>query len=309
MFRLGDGRGYRSGVRVTYWSDGVSNFGDALNRWLWPLLIPDVLDDDPRELLVGIGSILYDGYPRECTKIVFGAGYGGYRPPPLLDETWDVRFVRGPRTAGALGLDPELALGDPAVLVRCVGDELPWPDGRYAVGFMPHWESALYGAWEAVCRDLGVRFIDPRADVRAVIAAIRSCDVLVSEALHGAIVADALRVPWVPFLPAAVHHDKWYDWAESQGFELTFAPSARSSLLELASCALEGRGVLQDTVRSHGVRARRLGSRMLHARACTAICNAAAAEPSLTTDATLATTTSAMLAQLDTLRERVALRA
>lgn len=279
-------------MQVTFWSGDVANFGDALNAWLWPLLIPDVLDDDPRELFVGIGSILYDDYPRTCTKIVFGAGYGGYGPPPFVDASWDVRFVRGPRTAAALGIDPEFALGDPAALVSAAGEALPWPDGRHAVGFMPHWESALYGAWEPVCRELGVRFIDPRGDVKAVIAAIRSCDVLVSEALHGAIVADALRVPWVPFAPAGVHHEKWYDWAESQGLELRFAPSARSTFFEL----------LPDRLRSRGFRFRHAGSRLLRRQAATAICNAAAEEPRLTDPARLAATTRAMLAELDALR-------
>ena len=62
----------------------------------------------------------------------------------------------------------------------------------------------------------GVTLIDPRDDPLSIIAAIGKCRVLMSEALHGIIVADALRVPWIAIRPLApIHRPKWTDWAET----------------------------------------------------------------------------------------------
>ena len=48
---------------------------------------------------------------------------------------------------------------------------------------------------------------------------------MITEALHGAIVADALRVPW---MPVSSYHTilpfKWEDWCRSVG--LAYAPSS-----------------------------------------------------------------------------------
>jgi len=57
--------------------------------------------------------------------------------------------------------------------------------------------------------------------------------VLVSEAMHGVIVADALRVPWVALLPLApIHRPKWQDWAEVLELRIEFQPGCASSLTE-----------------------------------------------------------------------------
>jgi succinoglycan biosynthesis protein ExoV len=289
-------------MQLYYWSAQGPNLGDSLNPWLWPLLLPGFFDDEPRELFVGIGSNLGHRFPDTAKKIVVGTGYGGYQAPPLLDAMWDVRFVRGPRTAQVLGIDRRLAIGDPGMLVHQLGGALPPPGEHHAVGFMPHWESALYGAWEAVCDEAGAHFIDPRDPVESILASIRGCDLLVTEAMHGAIVADALRVPWVPFMPLPAHRFKWFDWAASQRLDLQFAAGARSTWLEGASGALEGHERLQAFVCVRGLRLRSFGSRYFRARACAAIVAASSARPYLSSNAMLETTTDAMLVRIDQVR-------
>jgi succinoglycan biosynthesis protein ExoV len=270
------------------------------------MLLPDFFDDDPQELFIGIGSNFGHAFPPHAKKLVCGTGYGGYQAPPQIDETWDIRFVRGPRTAEVLGLDRRFGLGDPGMLVHQLGQALPPVGAHHAVGFMPHWESALYGAWEDVCAEAGVHFIDPRDPLESVISAIRGCDLLVTEAMHGAIVADALRVPWVPFMPLPTHHFKWFDWAESQGLNLEFSAGTRSTWLELAFGALEGRDRLQAFVCAKGSSVRSFGSGLLRSRACAAIRTAATSRPYLTSDAALAATTDAMLECIGTVkRQRV----
>ena len=233
-------------MKLTYFKGHVPNFGDELNPYLWPRLIPqDLLDEDENELFVGIGSLLLDHMPRQPRKYVVGSGYAGYtRPPDLHDGSWDVIFVRGPRTAAQLGLAPEKAISDGAVLLRA----LEWPaavaDG--GVAFMPHYESLDRGFWEDACRQAGLSLIDPRDDVETVIAAIRGARMLITEAMHGAIVADAMRTPWVAALPInRHHHHKWSDWAESLSIDLRSHRLRPSSLMELYVGLSGGRGKVE----------------------------------------------------------------
>lgn len=213
--------------------DKHPNFGDALNLTMWPHLLPEgFLDDREDTLFLGVGSILWSWIPAEPRKIVVGSGYGGYSPPPdVKDGSWSFAWVRGPRTARTLGIDPELAVADSAILVR----ETPLPDPATNVGvaFMPHFESLARGDWRAVCAAAGVTFIDPVAPVDEVLAAIRGAKMLITEAMHGAIVADALRTPWIGVLPFHhAHREKWYDWAEALDIELAPMRVPPSSLQE-----------------------------------------------------------------------------
>lgn len=102
-----------------------------------------------------------------------------------------------------------------------------------AVGFMPHFESLAHGARGDAAAAADIELIDPRGDPASIIAAIGRCQLLLSEAMHGAIVADALRVPWVALRPLApVHRAKWCDWADALGMEVAFQPLTASSLSE-----------------------------------------------------------------------------
>ncbi|WP_428539378.1 hypothetical protein [Rhodopila sp.] len=215
------------------WQGRAANFGDELNTLLWPRLLPDFFDDDPAVRFLGIGSILDRRHASAATKLVAGSGYGGYEAKPVLDRSWIIHWVRGRRTAARLGLEAALALGDPAVLLpRALG--LPAACG-HDVGFMPHFESAGWGAWQSVAAMAGVRLIDPRDPPPAILQAIRGCGLLLSQALHGVIVADALRVPWVAIRPLAqVHQAKWLDWAEMMALRPRFRDLGASTLLEWA---------------------------------------------------------------------------
>ena len=66
-----------------HWRGEARNFGDELNLLLWPRLLPGLLDDDPAELFLGIGSVLDARHARDAVKLVAGAGYGGYAPLPV----------------------------------------------------------------------------------------------------------------------------------------------------------------------------------------------------------------------------------
>lgn len=66
--------------------------------------------------------------------------------------------------------------------------------------------------------------------------------------MHGAIVSDALRVPWVAARPIQrQHHLKWQDWADALQLDLRPLPPQPSTGLEAAMHWL--RGVRQMTSR------------------------------------------------------------
>lgn len=207
------------------------NFGDELNTWMWPKLIEDVWDENDNSVFVGIGSIINNRLPTAKKKIVFGAGYGGYTKLPTIDDSWKFYFVRGKLTAKSLGVDEKLGIGDAAILLRsCVKNKV---SKRYKVSFMPHWQTTFDGNWELACKLASINYIDPCAPVDVVLDQILASELIITEAMHGAIVADALRVPWIPVKPFAdVHSMKWFDWASALDVDVKPVEIVSSSLLE-----------------------------------------------------------------------------
>jgi succinoglycan biosynthesis protein ExoV len=221
-------------LKLTYFKSDIPNFGDELNEIMWDALIaPGFFNDDESTLFIGIGSILWDFFPKEPKKLVMGSGYGGYTAKPdLHDGRWEVAFVRGPRTAKELNLDPKLAISDAAILTRFMN--LPAQSKQYKVSFMPHYQSIPRGNWKSVCEHAGIHYIDPtNPDVVNTLKEIQQSELLLTEAMHGAILADTLRVPWVALKPISPqHHAKWFDWTESVEVDLEFHLAPSSSLLD-----------------------------------------------------------------------------
>lgn len=222
-------------MKLVYFRDRVPNFGDELNTYIWPALLPaGFLDEDPSELFIGIGSILGNHLPPAARKFVVGSGHAGYSGiPDMMDGTWQVQFVRGPRTAEMLGLPAETAICDSAVLLRAMAG-LPAPAEQIGVAFMPHYQSLERGLWAEACRLAGITLIDPTGPVETILPQLRGARLLITEAMHGAIVADALRVPWVAAQPLFWgHHRKWLDWAAAVEVDLRFHALRPTTLLEL----------------------------------------------------------------------------
>ena len=291
-------------MKLTFFEGNPPNFGDELNRWIWADLLPrGFLDDDPSTLFLGIGSIIQDIYPTTARKIVVGSGFaGGYsrKKPDVHDGSWEFRFVRGPETCRALGLDPALAITDGAVLLRAT--DLPPPAPGIGAAFMPHYESVERGNWRRVCELAGVHFIDPTRPTKEILSEIRGARLVVTEAMHGAIVSDALRTPWIGVRTMHhVHRAKWFDWAGSLGIDYRPAPLRPSNGRELWAYTTGRWG--------SGPRARAVFGSPLFAPVNAAILHASAAsldrltkaEPQLSSDAAIGEATERALGAIDAL--------
>lgn len=296
-------------MKLVFFRGKVPNFGDELNLMVWPALLPrGFLDEDESELFVGIGSIIGDHLPSTSRKFVMGSGYAGYMGlPDVHDGSWDIRFVRGPDTARTLKIDPALSICDSAILLRAM-DDLPAPDTSVGIGFMPHYESLERGNWAAACQAAGMTLIDATAPMELVLSQIRGARLLVTEAMHGAIVADAMRTPWVAARPIyGGHHRKWLDWSGALGLDVRLHPLKPSSVLE-AYIGRTGRGgSLGKVGRLSASPLAALPNRLLTASAARHLEELARREPQLSRDSAIADVTERAQAAVDRfVRERVA---
>lgn len=196
------------------------NFGDELNQWLWPRLL-DAFDDCPENIFIGIGTLMNDALPqwmRNARNVIFfssGVGYGRtFRVRP--DANWRIYCVRGPLSARKLQLPPHLAITDGAALLKRYFAPCADQDKTHRFSYIPHFRHGSPHIFQPICEQIGIHYIDPSGEVDDIILDILRSRVLISEAMHGAIIADALRVPWIPvrtnpnILPF-----KWLDWSRS----------------------------------------------------------------------------------------------
>ncbi len=175
------------------------------------------MSNESETLFVGVGSLLNHHIPEQPRKIVLGSGVA-YGDVPKVDEKWSIYAVRGPRSADALGLDRRHAITDSGILVRAA--DIPRKEKNYPVSFFSYHQSAELIDWDRPCESAGIHHIDPSGDVEDILDQVMRTEVLITEAMHGAIVADALRVRWIPVkIFHSLNSFKWMDWCESLGME------------------------------------------------------------------------------------------
>lgn len=204
---------------VYFQQAGRPNFGDDLNSWMWKSLFPKELCGDDGVNLSGIGTILNASLMPPGRKwIVLGSGVGyGCVPSDWGGPKWKVLALRGPLSAGVLKLRPELAVTDAAILLREIAglDSIP-ENERNGIVFVPHHSCIQTGNWELACMIAGLEYLDPLSDSRLLVERIRHAKCVIADAMHGAIVADTMRVPWIPVVTgSSISTFKWLDWTQS----------------------------------------------------------------------------------------------
>ena len=210
-------------MNLYYHIDPAGNFGDDLNEFIWDELLPGWREWDDTVTLFGVGTILNEQRLQEYGGkriLVVGSGFGyGTAPKLPFPQGWDIRCVRGPRSAKAMGLQPSCAIVDPAVMLPDLARFKNIPK-RDAIVFVPHAASVLRHHWQEAAAKSSIEYVSPRENCEGVIQAIASASFVVAESMHAAIIADAFRVPWVSVRISSVFsHDKWRDWGESLQLE------------------------------------------------------------------------------------------
>ena len=239
-------------MKYIYFKSERGNFGDDLNAWLWPKIFGDIPEDISKDFVFwGIGSILFnenklikDGIGKK--NLVFGTGI---RPSPnykpfTMNGNWDIRFLRGPLSVSALG-NRFSYITDAAYALRQLDNFSCYmaSEKKYEVSLMPYYRSMGYFDCKKICAKLGYHYISPFSEdgVEFTIKEIAATKHLITEAMHGAIVADLLRTPWhryiltTPYTEGAmVSEFKWNDWLMSvniHGLESTVVKFYRRSVL------------------------------------------------------------------------------
>jgi succinoglycan biosynthesis protein ExoV len=214
-------------MQLLHYRSTVANFGDDLNGVLWRALRPELIDDDPASLFVGIGTIIGIACDPAAKLHVFSSGAGN---DPV--ENWrgrDVTYwcVRGPISCALLGLSPDVALTDGAILAPLAEGFPREATGGGGTLVIPHFQTLDYPGWQQAVAQSGFELLDPRAEPREVISRIAGARRVLTESLHGAILADTYGVPWNVFATSGnFGSTKFIDWCLSLDlpFNLTYVP-------------------------------------------------------------------------------------
>lgn len=210
-------------MELFYCKVPMGNFGDDMNDWFWDDIFPEFRDLAHDRAMFGIGSILWKRNVEQFERLlVMGSGTGVGILPDALPKDSIIGFVRGPMTAEHFKLDPTLAISDPAICTPQTRAFETRPDHHGDTVLVPHCGTVTMPLnWDRVAERAGMRMVSPAGDSKSVISEIAGAGLVVTESLHGAIIADAFRVPWIAVaMRPNFNSFKWHDWARPLGVDL-----------------------------------------------------------------------------------------
>ena len=209
---------------IHYWQpegDQRVNFGDYIGPYIYERLCQGVtLTDD--EVFISVGTYIQDTVLKSYDnkrKIIWGSGIG-YNSRVDKNKIrqyndLEIHLVRGPLTARQLDID--VHMGDPALLMPI------FIKRRYQknkVLYIPHWKtfdvvSNIYELHNLVKADQVLCPLVYPGQFEGLIDEIASASFVLTNSLHGAIIAQAYNVPWAPCRTRREHRPdstKWQDW-------------------------------------------------------------------------------------------------
>ncbi len=204
-----------------YRAKDFGNFGDDLNPYIFNHFFGELFSSNKHKDLDfhGIGTVIDSRLKTDKKIVLFGSGI---RDITLKYNTsnWDIRFLRGPITSNILGFMGEKYIADGAYSMLCDEALMPqFKNKRFKFSIMPHFRQMDTVDWELISSIADVHIINPRADYQDVLNELMQTEFLLSVAMHGAIVADILRIPWQRIKMEAIGSEspmlsdlKWLDF-------------------------------------------------------------------------------------------------
>jgi pyruvyltransferase len=185
----------KKGAIPCFWHLGSPNFGDDLNPELLAQLLGQPVWRNKKQNIphiLGVGSILERA---NQNSIVMGSGFINSKSKLAINPK-HVFAVRGYLTKEKLGIQEDVLLGDPAVIIPNLLNISHMPTCEIAI--VPHVDSYLL-----YLKQFGhlCKIIDPSRSVRNVVNDIASAKVILSQSLHGLVMADAMQIPNVWIAP------------------------------------------------------------------------------------------------------------
>lgn len=210
------------------------NLGDDLNHWLWPRVLQSDFLQRPG-VFMGIGSVIHAAHfeqlPRERPLYIFGAGCRSARDPfEGVEIKKKIVMVRGPLSAQALHLSSGFAGLDAAYALQFTSEypQLRSLPKKHGVTLIPYFRSGPLVHYPSVgsLKRWNILRSDEYGSMPHALQTIAESQFILTESLHGAIIADALRVPWMRlwyYLNRPADQEtgrfKWADWQQSLGIE------------------------------------------------------------------------------------------
>jgi pyruvyltransferase len=206
-----------------YWKlyVGEGNVGDELSPIIVKKINPNiksVYETRYYNKFLGIGSIIHDANDGD---IIWGSGIG-YEKLGIKSDKLDIHMVRGPLTYEILKKTNNIRpiFGDPALLTS-----LYFPisvDKKYKVGIIPHCSNII--KCETYMNKNPIKnsiIISPTLHFVKFIELINMCEIIISNSLHGIILADSYNIPngYFNFTPLPEGGFKFKDYMSSQNRE------------------------------------------------------------------------------------------
>jgi succinoglycan biosynthesis protein ExoV len=217
-------------MKIYAYQSPHGNLGDDLNLWLWPrVLRADFLKR--QAVFMGIGSVIHANHlktlPPHLPLIIFGAGCRSASDPfESLEIKPQISMVRGPLSAKALHIHPDYAGLDAAYALQFTEEYkslLSLPKRR-ELTLIPYFRSGPLVHYGFIKKTKGWNLLrsDRYGSIPNALRTIAESKFILTESLHGAILADSLRVPWMRlwyYLERAQDKEtgefKWADWQQS----------------------------------------------------------------------------------------------
>ncbi len=180
------------------WHVGQPNFGDDYN----PFLFENILDFPVRFEVSSAPHLLCAGSILErstSSSIICGSGF--IFPDSQIPDFHKVISVRGEYSASRLGVGSAL-IGDPFVIMSLYCSEIK-PEKTRDITYIPHVNFFVRRGRSNLKVPEHVCVLDLGAEFDHVLETIASSKLIVSESLHGLVLADAFGVPNIWIAPSS----------------------------------------------------------------------------------------------------------